>query len=568
MPSTLDPCCGRTLAAPRLHWRLLSALVLALAALDGAAGRAAAPVEVKVLAINDFHGSLRTPPGSLRLADAHDPARSVDVRAGGAEHLATRVQQLKAKNPHHVFVAAGDLVGASPLLSALFRDEPTIEALSQMGLEFAAVGNHEFDRGAAELLRLQHGGCAEDGGCRGPQPFAGASFQYLAASTFARRSGRALLPAYRVKRFAGVAVAFIGLTLRSTPSMVMRSGVRGLVFRDEARSVNALVPELRRQGIEAIVLLLHQGGFPTGGANECPGIAGPVVDILKKLDRAVDVVISGHTHRAYNCRIDGRLLTSAGSHGRLLTEIDLVLDPASGDVTAASARNHVVDAERTPKDARQTALIEAYERLAQPLAQRVVAPLAAALPREANAAGESAIGQVLADAQLEATRAAGAQIALVNPGGVRAALVPGPDGLLRYEQLFAVQPFGNRLVTMTLSGAQLAALLEQQWRGQPLAAGRVLHVSRGFTYTWDAARPPGQRVVAASLRLQGRRLAADARVRVTVNSFMAEGGDRFGVLRQGRERQAGPLDVEALEAYLKAAPAPAQPAQRRIKRLH
>jgi 5'-nucleotidase len=236
------------------------------------------------------------------------------------------VQQLRAKNPNHIFVAAGDLIGATPLLSALFKDEPTIESLSLMGLEASAVGNHEFDKGAAELLRMQNGGCAADG-CKGPAPFKGAQFQYLAASTVDTASGKTLLPAYHVKSFQGIPVAFIGLTLKDTPTIVVPAGVAGLEFRDEAETVNALVPQLRAQGIEAIVLLIHEGGVPTGDYNECPGISGPIVDIVKKLDKAVDLVISGHTHRAYNCRIDGRLVTSGDKYGTIVTEIDLVLDP-------------------------------------------------------------------------------------------------------------------------------------------------------------------------------------------------------------------------------------------------
>jgi 5'-nucleotidase len=519
--------------------------------LAGCATRPTEPVHVKVLAINDFHGQMLPPAGGIRIQDPADRSKTLSVAAGGAEHLATAVQQLKAKNPHHVFVAAGDLIGATPLLSALFRDEPTIESLSLMGLEASAVGNHEFDKGAAELLRLQRGGCGADG-CQGPQPFAGARFQYLAASTVDEKTGRTLLPAYHVKRFQGIPVAFIGLTLKDTPTIVVPSGVQGLRFRDEAETVNELVPQLRRQGIEAIVLLIHEGGVPSGDYNECPGISGPIVDIVGKLDRAVDVVISGHTHRAYNCRIDGRLVTSGDKYGTIVTEIDLVLDPKTGDVTSARADNQIVRTDAFAKDPRQTALIAAYQRLARPLAQRVVGRLGAALPRDANAAGESPLGQVIADAQLAATRDAGAQVALMNPGGIRAPLPLPADGLLRYETLFAVQPFYNNLVTMTLTGAQLVQLLEQQWLGQPTAAGRVMQVSRGFSYAWDASRPPGQRIVPGSVRLDGRPVTPDARVRVTVNSFMASGGDNFTVLREGTERRTGPMDIDALEAYVKA----------------
>lgn len=526
-----------------------------------------APVAVKVLAINDFHGHLLPPRGGVRLPDPAAPGRSVSVDAGGAEHLATAIRTLRASHPHTAFVAAGDLVGASPLLSALFRDEPTLESLSLMGLEASAVGNHEFDKGAEELLRQQRGGCHPTEGCKGPRPFEGARFKYLAASTVVEATGQTLLPAYHVRHFAGIPVAFIGLTLKGTPGIVVPSGVKDLRFEDEATTVNRLVPELRRQGIEAIVLLIHEGGHTAGSHNGCEGISGPIVEIVGKLDRAVDVVISGHTHRAYTCRIDGRLVTSGNYYGTMVTQIDLQLDPVTRDVIRAEAENVVVRTDRFAKDPAQTELIAAYEKLAAPLARRVVGRLSAALPREANAAGESALGQVIADAQLAATRAAGAQLALMNPGGIRASLPRPADGLLRYEDLFSVQPFYNSLVTLTLTGAELRALLEQQWSGQG-PGGRVMQVSRGFSYTWDASRPAGQRVLAGSLRLDGQPLDDASPVRITVNSFMADGGDGFGVLRQGRDRVTGMMDIDALEEFVKAqtplAPGPLD----RIRRMH
>jgi 5'-nucleotidase len=531
----------------------LVATALAASLLVGCASRPTEPVQVKILAINDFHGNLLPSSGGIRIQDPADPKKRVVVPAGGAEHLATAVQQLRAANPNHVFVAAGDLIGASPLLSALFHDEPTIEALSLMGLEASAVGNHEFDKGATELLRMQNGGCAADG-CKGPQTFKGAQFSYLAASTIDTRSGKTLFPAYHVKTFQGIPVAFIGLTLKDTPSIVVPAGVEGLSFRDEAQTVNALVPELRAKGIEAIVVLIHEGGVPTGDYNECPGISGPIVDIVKHFDKAVDVVISGHTHRAYNCRIDGRLVTSGDKYGTVVTQIDLVLDPKTGDVTSAKADNTIVRTASFAKDPQQTALIATYEKLARPLAQRVVGRLGAELPRDSNPAGESALGQVIADAQLAATRDAGAQLALMNPGGIRAALPMPADGQLRYENLFSVQPFYNNLVTMTLTGAELMQVLEQQWAGQPGAAGRVMQVSQGFSYSWDASKPAGQRVVPGSVMLDGRPVTPETNVRVTVNSFVASGGDNFTVLKQGRDRRTGMMDVDALEAYVKARP--------------
>jgi 5'-nucleotidase len=532
---------------------LASSLAAALAAalLAGCATpRPAEPVKVRVLAINDFHGNLRPAPGGLLTGDPAHPGRTITVPAGGAEHLATAVAELRAAHANHIFVAAGDLIGATPLLSALFRDEPTIESLSLMGLEASAVGNHEFDKGADELLRLQRGGCHPGDGCKGPRPFKGAGFHYLAASTVVESTGQTLLPAYHVKRFQGLPVAFIGLTLEGTPGIVVPAGVAGLKFRDEAETVNELVPLLRRQGIEAIVVLIHEGGWPSGGHNECPGISGPIVDIVKRLDKAVDVVISGHTHRAYNCRIDGRLVTSGDKYGTLVTAIDLALDPQTGDVASAVADNVIV-LPSFARDPRQTQLIEMYERLAAPLARRVVGRLGADLPRDADPAGASVLGQVVADAQLAATQDAGAQIAFMNPGGIRAALPRPADGQLRYEDLFSVQPFYNNLVTLTLSGAQVLDLLEQQWQ-QPRP--RILQVSRGFSYAWDATRPVGQRVVPGSVRLHGRPLEAAAEVRVTVNSFLAAGGDGFSVLEAGRQPRTGIMDVDALELFVKANP--------------
>ena len=524
------------------------------------------PVKVRVLAINDFHGNLRPASGGLRIQDPANPGKTVVVPAGGAEMLSTAVAELRKANPNNIFVAAGDLVGATPLLSALFRDEPTIESMSLMGLEMSSVGNHEFDKGAAELLRLQRGGCDPTEGCKGPTTFKGASFQYLAASTVDTRTGLTLLPAYKVKTFQGIPVAFIGLTLKGTPGIVVPAGVAGLEFRDEADTVNELVPKLQAQGIEAIVVLIHEGGVPTGDYNDCPGISGPIVTIVKKLDKAVDLVISGHTHRAYNCRIDGRLVTSGDKYGTIVTAIDVVLDPKTRDITSAVADNVIVRPSFA-KDPRQTALIEQYEKLAVPLARRVVGRIAGALPREANRAGESPLGQVIADAQLAATQDAGAQIAFMNPGGIRAELPMPADGLVRYEDLFSVQPFYNNLVTMTLTGAQVIQLLEQQWKGQA-AAGRLMHVSKGFSYSWDASRPLGERVVPGSVKLNSQPLNPNANVRVTVNAFMAGGGDSFVMLKEGRDLRTGMMDVDALELYVRSNPTLAPGPLDRVQRLN
>ncbi len=557
-------------AAAALATCLLATCLLAACSTPPAAPPGT-PLRVKVLALNDFHGNLKAPPGGVRIVDPASPAgpagvqRRINVPAGGAAAMATLLDTLRAQNPNNIFVAAGDLVGASPLLSSLFRDEPTIEAMNLLGLEASAMGNHELDRGPAELLRLQAGGCHPSDGCKGPLPFAGATFQYLAANTIVRASGQTLLPPYFVKRFEGIPVAFIGVTLKGTPAIVTPAGTAGLRFRDEAETVNALVPELRRQGIEAIVLLIHEGGETPGDYNDCPGISGAIVEIVRKLDKAVDVVISGHTHRAYNCVIDGRPVTSADRFGTLVTQIDLVIDRTTRDVVSARAENVIVRSDTFAPQPRLAALVATYERLVRPLAQRPVGRLSAPLGTRTNDAGESAMGQVIADAQLAATRSAGAQVAFMNPGGVRSTL--GSDGRLDvvYEDLFSVQPFYNQLVTVTLSGAQLLQLLEQQFTGD---RPRTLHVSRTLSYSWDAARPPGQRVVPGSLLLDGRPVTPEMAIRVTVNNFIADGGDGISVFRQARDRTPGPLDIDALEAYFKATPNIGPDPLPRVRRLN
>ncbi|HTF01456.1 MAG TPA: bifunctional metallophosphatase/5'-nucleotidase, partial [Bradyrhizobium sp.] len=529
---------------------LAGALLLVLAPPPRAAAQAAPPIDLRILAINDFHGNLLPPPGGIRIADRDDNTRKINVPAGGAEHMATLVKQLRQGARNTIFVAAGDLIGASPFLSAMFHDEPTIESLSMMGLEVASVGNHEFDEGKAELLRMQNGGCHPTDNCRGPHPFLGAGFHYLAASTIETASGKTIFPPYEVREFDGIRVAFIGLTLKGTPNLVSPVSVAGLEFRDEADTVNALVPELKAQGIEAIVVLIHEGGFPAGDYNECPGISGPIVDIVRKFDRAVDVVISGHTHQAYVCAIDGRLVTSGDKYGTVVTTIDLKLDPATRDVVSAKADNVIVRTGAYAKEPEQTALLASYDKFAAPIANRPAGSITQTLSRTPNDAGESPLGDIVADAQLAATSAdknGGAVIAFTNPGGVRTDIPKKAEGGVTYADVFASQPFRNQLVTLTLTGMQIKNMLEQQWLDPKRP--RVLQISRGFSYAWDNAKPYGERIIADRMSLYGQRIDPATSYRVTVNNFLAVGGDGFTVLKEGVAQQFGVYDVDALYAY-------------------
>ena len=546
-------------------------LALALDALTLAVSPPAAAqpatVDLRILAINDFHGYLRAPSGGIRIDDPEDRSKKITVPAGGAEHMATLVKQLSEGHKNTIFVAAGDLIGASPLLSAMFHDEPTIESLSTMGLALAAVGNHEFDEGEEELKRMQNGGCHPLDKCQGPHPFTGAKFHYLAASTVETATGKTIFPPYEIRTFDGIPVAFIGLTLKGTAGIISPASAAGLEFRDEAETVNALVQELKARGVEAIVVLVHEGGYPTGDYNECPAISGAIVDIVRKLDHAVDLVISGHTHQAYVCNIDGRLVTSADKYGTLVTAIDVRLDTSTRDVVSARADNVIV--RTTLAEApEQTALIASYDKLAAPIANRRAGSVTATLLRAPNEAGESTLGDIVADAQLAATASAasgGAVAAFTNPGGLRADLAGRQDGAVTYADLFASQPFRNQLVTLTITGRQIKSMLEQQWLDPKRP--RILQVSRGFSYSWDDAKPFGERVIADSMSMNGERVDPARSYRITVNNYLATGGDGFTALAQGTAQQFGVYDADALYAYFQANSPISPAAADRIKRL-
>ncbi len=516
-------------------------------------------IPLRILAINDFHGNIATS------SDAFEGV-------GRADYLAANIDAARTEVENSVFVSAGDLIGASPLISALFHDEPTIEAMNLMGLDFNGVGNHEFDEGLAELKRTQQGGSHPVDGDLDGDPFSGADFEFLAANVIDDSTGETIFPPYAVRDYGGVGVAFIGLTLEGTPSIVSQAEVEGLIFLDEAETVNALVPGLRERGIEAIVVLLHEGGSSDGGQSDCgSGLTGAVADIAARLDDAVDIVIAGHTNDEFVCEIDGKWVTMADTRGRLFTVIDVTLSRATGDLTVKAAENRPnSQAGVTPAPA-VAALIDRYDALSAPRANRVVGSITADLTRERNAAGESALGDVIADAHLEATRAAGAVAAFTNPGGIRGNILfdstgPESDGELTYGEAFSVQPFGNSLVTLSLTGAQIDALLQAQFRGPADDTGDVLQVSTGFSYTWDAARPLGERVDPKTIAIDGVTVDPGATYRVTVNSFLAGGGDGFAVLTEGTDRTGGLIDLDALVAYFSAASPVAPGPQDRITR--
>jgi 5'-nucleotidase len=553
--------------------RIIGLALAALALVVPAAAQAKPhDVEVQLLGLNDFHGNLEPPTGSSgRILPAPG---GTNVDAGGAAFLATHIRQMRATNPNSLVVSAGDLIGASPLLSAAFHDEPTIEAMNEIGLDLNAVGNHEFDEGEAELLRMQRGGCHPTdtaGTCKDADGrFDGANFEFLAANVVRRDTGRPLFPPYEIRKFGNIKVGFIGMTLEGTPDIVSPSGIRNLQFLDEAETANRYARELREEhGVRAIVVLLHEGGIPTpfAGINAC-NVSGPIIDIVDRTDDAVDLFITGHTHQPYNCVVDGRPVTSASSFGRLVTDIDFTLDRRTKDIENVRANNVIVTRTVTPAlDVR--ALIDRYTTLVAPIRDRVIGSLSAALTRVPDNSGENAAGNFVADAQLLDTVSEGAVAAFMNPGGVRADIDAGP---VTYGEAFTMQPFGNNLTTITLTGAQLYEMLKQQWCG--LSSTRILLPSHTVHYTFDSTKvavgapcaTAQNPVVPGSLTINGQPVPNDATqsYRITVNSFLADGGDGFSVLPQGANRVGGAVDTDALERYFATAPELGPPALDRI----
>ncbi|MFL6844436.1 MAG: bifunctional metallophosphatase/5'-nucleotidase [Allosphingosinicella sp.] len=546
-----------------------------------------APVEVEVIAFNDFHGNLEPPRQAIDSPRREEGA--VRVPAGGAAWLASTIGRLRAAHPNHIVVSAGDVIGASPLVSAVFLDEPTILAMNLIGLDLSAVGNHEFDKGSAELLRMQRGGC-EKYTARQPcalEPFRGANFRFLAANVLTQ-SGSTLFPPSAIRSFGKgrgrVRIGFIGLTLKETPTMVTPAGVAGLAFADEARTINALVPKLRAEGADAIVVLIHQGLSTSGGYDDkgCEGIEGELLPILAKLDPAVDLVVSGHTHNAYICdygRIDPTrpfLVTSAGRYGTLVTDIALTIDPGTGRVTAKRADNLIVQSEgygsvaatdRVPlydPDPAVAALVRRYADKAGPLANRVIGRMTGPATRDETASREQVLGDLVADAHLAATRASGARIAFTNASGIRADIEPA-EGNVTFGQIFAAQPFGNSLTVKSFTGRQIRALLEQQFDSgaNTVAAPHMLLPSANLRYAYDLSRPAGQRIL--ELKVDGAPIEDEAVYRVAMNGFLATGGENFTIFLDGRDPAGGPLDIDALEAWIAASSPLTPPVPDRIR---
>jgi 5'-nucleotidase len=584
---------------------------------------------VQLLAINDFHGNLEpNTPGNTTYCCEFDtnPAVNKDVPVtrptGGAAFLAAKIKSLRERNSNTITVGAGDLIGASPLISGLFHDEPSIEALNAMQLDVTGIGNHEFDEGLNEIYRIQNGGCTSDPTTCALGPFGGSLFKYLAANVFFQGTNDTILPPYEIRKVGNAKIAFIGLTLEGTPLVVTPSSIQGLEFRPEVPVVNALVQKLRaEEGVRTFVVLIHQGGiqgapfsnagkygapFANGFAdvNACDNLAGDIKPIIQQLDPQVDVVVSAHTHQPYNCPNyagTGILLTSASSFGRLVTSIDLTIDHQTKDVTAKSATNYVVKQTEGPwdstpvpipgsnppatrptslgtptaQDATVAAIVAKWKAKSAPLANQVIGHITSDLlgardggAAGSNAAGEQPIGEVIADGQLAATSPSdfgGAQMAFMNPGGIRASFryQPGQGetrqpGEVTYAMAFAVQPFANTMQVKTMTGYMLYRLLEQQWAGSNAGTNKkILQISNGLSYAYTTQVDPvtlrdvNQHVVPGSVKLGTHVILPTETFQVAMNNFLADGGDGFSVFKEGTTPIGGMVDLDAFVNWLK-----------------
>ncbi|GAD14982.1 5'-nucleotidase [Geobacillus kaustophilus GBlys] len=477
-------------------------------------------IEVQLLGINDFHGQLNV-------------TRKVGGReVGRADYLAAYLKQREAENKNTLLVHAGDAVGASPPVSALLEDEPTIEVLNKLGFDVGTLGNHEFDEGVAEMLRLIHGGYHPATG-----DFAGADFPYVSANVVDAQTGKPILPPYVIKRVNGMPIGLIGVTLTETPTIVTPSGVAGVKFIDEATAINKAVRELKKKGVQTIVVLAHNPGVSNPDGTNA---SGEIVDIAKNVDDEVDVIFAGHNHAYLNAVVDGKLLVQSYSYGTAFSDVDLKIDPRTKDVVAKKAEIVTTYHDGITPDPEIRALVEKYEAKVAPLVNQVVGTAAETITDEQNESGESALGNLIADAQRAAMKT---DFAFMNPGGIRADI---EQGEVTWGELYNVQPFNNQLVKMTLTGAQIRQLLNQQW--QPTQT-RMLQIS-GLRYTWSASKPVGEKVIDIQLP-DGTPLKPDAEYTVTVNSFLADGGDGFTVLTHGTNREVGPVDLDALVSYIR-----------------
>ncbi|MFG2006547.1 bifunctional metallophosphatase/5'-nucleotidase [Spirillospora sp. NPDC048911] len=527
--------------------------LVGLAAQPAAAkpGKPAPTASVRLLSLNDFHGNLEPPTGSSGTAVDESGAT---VPAGGAAYVASHLKRLKDKNT--LTVAQGDLIGGSPLISAAYHDEPSVEFLGKVGVTASAVGNHEFDEGYRELQRIQWGGCHPTDGCSPAGRWRGAKFDYLAANVIKEKKNKPVLKPWTIRRINGVRVGFIGVVTKTTPTIVTAGGIKGLRFDDEVTAANRAARELKRRGVRAMVLLVHEGDQVPAGQrpDACDVVPGAGTRIARDADPEIDMVLAGHTHQQYVCSVTDpkgqpRFYSSGSSFGRVITQVDFQVNKRTGDIVRSSVKgdNHVVT--RDVADPATETFVATWKERVAAIANKPIGKITASLDRTPSPGGETTVGDVIADAQLASMKDKGAQVALMNPGGIRTDLVFKGDGTVTYGDAFAVQPFSNIMGMVSLTGKQLDHLLEQQWEGQ--ARERILQPSATLHFTVDRSKPVGDRV--SAITIDGTPVNDTTTYKVAANNFLIGGGDGFTVFTEDKSPVlGGPIDLDTFTAYLGA----------------
>ncbi|MBC3934220.1 bifunctional metallophosphatase/5'-nucleotidase [Undibacterium sp. CY7W] len=537
--------------------KFISVSLLALL-LPACALKPAAPEQVTIFSINDFHGNLQSEQPVPYQFTQNLNGKVVNGAAGGYAYLAAKLKERRAAVGASILVGAGDLMGASPMGSALLKDEPVVEALNRIDLSVTAVGNHEFDSGTADLMRRIQGNCPQIG-CAFSD-FSGARYAYLGANVIDKTTRQAWLPPYVVRQVGNLKIGFIGAVTADVPNLVAGDAVKQLEFEDEAKAINRYVPELQKQGVDAIVVLIHEGANFKGSENDptyrCEGLQGPIIGIANRIDPAVSLIVSGHSHQGYTCKIGDKLVVQGRSYGAFLTESTLSIDKANRRVVKAEAVNHLIDQQQIVPDAAAQKLVAEVSRLTASMRSRSVISLNKPLLRfSQDKVFDSTLGNLIADAQLHHAQHIGqADVAFMNSGGIRNDLPSGANAgpvQVNFGDLYAVQPFGNGVIRLKMTGEQIRNVLQQQWQNRPAGDVKKLFVSDGFSYEWHQNASAAEQL--QNLRLHGEPIAKDKLYTVIVNSFLAEGGDGFTVFRQASERALIGRDLDTMESYIREA---------------
>ncbi|MCM3570138.1 bifunctional UDP-sugar hydrolase/5'-nucleotidase [Neobacillus mesonae] len=476
-------------------------------------------IQVQLLGVNDFHGQLNV----TRQFNGRD--------VGRADYLASYLKERKEKNKNTLLVHVGDMVGASAPVSSLINDVPTIELLNKLGFDLGILGNHEFDQGKKEMMRLIQGGFHQKTGY-----FEGAQFPYICANVINLETSKPILPPYKIAKFGGIPIGFIGIVLDETPTMVNSSAIEGITFIDEVTAINNAAAELKEQGVKAIIVLAHNSGRQSA-PNDTP--TGEIVEMSKRIDDEVDVLFAGHSHTYLNTVVDGKLLVQAYSYGTAFSDIDLEIDPVTKDVVSKQAEIVMTYQDSIKPDKEIKKVIEKYEAEVDSVVNEIVGTAENDITSTKNENGESALGNLIADSQRTMMNT---DFAFMNPGGIRADI---PSGKVTYESLLTTLPFHFQLVKMTLTGDQIHRLLNQQWQENQV---RMLQIS-GLKYTWGTDKAAGNKVVDI-FDSDGSSIQPEKNYTVTVNSYLAAGGDNFTVLLEGKNKVAGPFDIDVLKNYV------------------